>query len=324
MSAQADSPGSDKPTVICIAGPTAVGKTDLAVQLVESLAGEIKLGVISVDSALVYRGMDIGTAKPDPATLARVPHKLIDIRDPWETYSAGDFCTDVVNDIQAMNAAGVTPLLAGGTMMYFHALQTGLAVLPEADATVRASIDAEAEKSGWSAMHGQLQSCDPVSAARIQPTDAQRIQRALEVYRLTGEPISELQKETRPPVDANFVNIGLIPEDRAALHRRIEQRFDSMLANGFQAEVEGLLALPEMSPGAVSMRAVGYRQMIQYLEGAWSRDAMREKGIVATRRLAKRQMTWLRSMNGLHTLQAEASGRLEMSQSIIKDALRTG
>jgi len=286
------------PKVICLSGPTASGKTDLAIALGETFP----CSIISVDSAMVYRGMDIGTAKPDAATLARAPHQLVDIRDPWETYSAGDFCADAVREINAAVAAGKTPLLAGGTMMYFHALQNGLAELPEADAEVRAGIDERARAEGWPALHAELQKLDSVAAEKINPTDAQRIQRALEVCYLSGEPISELQKNTRPALEAEFINIGLFPEDRTLLHERIARRFDVMLADGFQDEVRGLLELPQMTPEAVSLRSVGYRQMTDYLTGACDLDEAREKAIVATRRLAKRQMTWMRSMAGLRRL----------------------
>ena len=312
---------ADKPLVICIAGPTAVGKTDLAIDLLESFSSEIPLGIISVDSALVYRGMNIGTAKPDAETLARAPHRLIDIRDPWESYSAGDFCKDVVHEIREMTAAGITPLLVGGTMMYFHSLQTGLAELPEADPKLRAAIDAEAAELGWPALHDELKREDPESAARIQPGDAQRIQRALEVYRITGEPISRLQKDTRPPLAAEYINIGLMPADRSVLHERIARRFDLMLKAGFEEEVRSLLAMPQMSADAVSLRAVGYRQMVEHLEGSTDSETMRENAIVATRRLAKRQLTWLRSMAGMQQLEAESAGRLATARRIIVKAM---
>jgi len=281
-----------RPQVICLMGPTASGKTDIAIELSEQQNCEL----VSVDSAMVYRGMDIGTAKPDAETLQRAPHRLVDILDPWESYSAGDFCNDAVTAINEIIEAGKTPLLVGGTMMYFHALQVGMAELPEADAELRKDIDARAAESGWPALHAELAERDPEAAEKIRPNDAQRIQRALEVIYLSGEKISVLQQDTRPPIEAEFLNVGIMPADRGLLHSRIEQRFELMLEQGFEQEVRGLLALPEMSPNVPAMRAVGYRQMLEYINGETDIGEATRRAVVATRRLAKRQMTWLRSM----------------------------
>ncbi len=288
----------EKIAVPAIMGPTASGKTRLALALAEQWPVEI----ISVDSALVYRGMDIGTAKPTPAERARVPHHLIDILDPAETYSASAFVKDVVRLVDAIRARDRIPLLVGGTMMYFNALQKGLAELPEADPAVRAHLQ-EAWMEDPSRLHARLKAVDPDAAARIRPGDPQRLIRALEVYELTGRPLSELQRETTQVHHAlKLIKVGLIPEDRGQLHAMIEKRFDAMLEQGFEEEVRALYARGDLHPGLPSIRAVGYRQMWHYLAGEYDWATMRNKGIVATRQLAKRQLTWLRKEAHLYVL----------------------
>ena len=289
-----------KPPVFCLMGATATGKTELAVALAEALPVEI----ISVDSALVYRGMDIGTAKPDADTLARAPHRLIDICEPDEIYSAARFREDALAQIEDIHTQGRIPLLVGGTMLYFRALLDGLSPLPPASAEIRLELEEEARKLGWSALHERLQRIDPVAAARIHPNDPQRLQRALEVYRITGKPLTELQAVREGALGETFsvVKAALIPEDRAMLHARIEARFDAMLAAGFVNEVEGLRRREGLSLQLPSMKSVGYRQVWQYLDGDFDRTQMREKGIVATRQLAKRQLTWLRAESGLERI----------------------
>jgi tRNA dimethylallyltransferase len=287
---------------ICLMGPTASGKTDVAIELSRQFPCEL----ISVDSAQVYRGMDIGAAKPSPDMLAAHPHRLIDIREPTQQYSAGEFCRDVIVAMEEITAAKRIPLLVGGTMLYFQALQQGLADLPEADADVRAQLDARAAAEGWQALHAELALLDPVTAERLEPTDAQRIQRALEVCMLAGEPMSGLLASTAPPVAADYLNIALLPSDRGALHRQIEMRLEQMLADGLLAEVEGLLARPGMSAERPAMRAVGYRQLAQQLNGELEPQQALEKAVIATRRLAKRQLTWLRSWPDLHTVDSQA------------------
>ncbi len=280
-------------------GPTASGKTRLALALAEQLPIEI----ISVDSALVYRDMDIGTAKPTLQERAQVPHHLIDILDPAETYSASAFVDDVVRLVEAIRARGNIPLLVGGTMMYFNALQKGLADLPEADPAVRERLQQQ-----WSQdpdrLHRRLEQVDPEAAARIRPGDPQRLIRALEVYELTGQPLSRLQRETtRVRHNLRLIKVGLIPAQRQQLHAMIAQRFDAMLEQGFEAEVRALYARGDLHPALPSIRAVGYRQMWHYLAGEYDWATMRHKGIVATRQLAKRQLTWLRKED--HMLQLD-------------------
>lgn len=280
------------PPVICLMGPTASGKTGVAVELVQQLP----LDIISVDSALVYRGMDIGTAKPDADTLRIAPHRLIDIRDPVQPYSAAEFRDDALQEIAATHAAGRIPLLVGGTMLYFRALEQGLSDLPSADPEVRARLEAEAQAGGWAAMHERLARIDPSAAARIHPNDPQRIQRALEVYEITGLSMTELfnrSSDTPPALD--FLKIVLAPADRAVLHERIRQRFDIMLEQGFLDEVSALRARGDLEPDMPSMRAVGYRQAWAHLDGKLSGQEWVERAIVATRQYAKRQLTWLRS-----------------------------
>ena len=284
-----------RPGIVCLMGPTASGKTDLAVTLVEHLPFEI----ISVDSAMVYKDMDIGTAKPDAATLRLAPHRLIDFLDPAEAYSAARFVKDALREIEDIHAQGRIPLLVGGTMLYFRSLLQGLAQLPAADAGLRAELLAEARQKGWPAMHAQLAAVDAESAGRIHPNDPQRIQRALEVYRLTGTPLAAWHARAVQGLPYGATLIGLVPGDRAALHARIAQRFDLMLEQGLLSEVTRLYARGDLDAHMPAIRAVGYRQVWQYLDGEIDFNRMRDKAIAATRQLAKRQLTWLRSMPDL-------------------------
>lgn len=285
------------PPAILLMGPTASGKTDLAVELVARLPCEI----ISVDSALVYRGMDIGTAKPDAAVLARAPHRLIDILDPAEAYSAARFRADALREMAAITAAGRIPLLVGGTGLYFRVLRRGLSELPGADAAVRARLEAEAASLGWDALHRRLREVDPVAAARIHPNDPQRLQRALEVHELTGRPLTELQQGGGDALPYRVVALALAPE-RERLHERIRDRFHIMLERGLVAEVERLFRRGDLGPDKPSIRCVGYRQVWSHLAGEVDYAAMVELGITATRQLAKRQFTWLRSEPDAHWL----------------------
>lgn len=276
---------------ILLLGPTACGKSAFAMEL----ARERPVEIVSIDSAQVYRGMDIGTAKPSAAERAAVPHHLIDIRDPAQPYSAADFLTDAPVTIAAIRARGALPLVVGGTMLYAKALREGLSDLPSADTAVRASLEADAARLGWPAMHARLATVDPVTAARLEPNDSQRIQRALEVFEVSGVPLSQLHAVPQRPALA-LATIGLLPADRAQLHQRIEQRFDAMLALGFLDEVKTLRARGDLHPALPSMRSVGYRQAWRHLDGETDFAAFRAAGIAATRQLAKRQITWLRSM----------------------------
>ena len=279
---------------ILLIGPTASGKSRIALALAQRFGGEI----VSADSAQVYRGMDIGTAKPDAATRAAVPHHLIDLIDPIDAYSAARFRSDAIAAIEAIRKRGRVPIVVGGTMLYIKALREGLSALPSADPAIRAAIDARAERVGWPAMHVELASVDAETAARLAPTDAQRIQRALEVHALTGRPLSALQgaREGRRTIEPTIV-VALAPVDRAQLHAAIARRFDAMLDAGLIDEVLGLRARFALRPDMRSMRAVGYRQAFAYLDGRINRAELRERGIAATRQLAKRQITWLRAMN---------------------------
>lgn len=283
-----------KPRVICCFGPTGIGKTQFVLQLAERCNGLI----ISVDSALVYRGMDIGTAKPLPSERQRVPHALIDICDASEIYSAGDFVLDAKREIDAALASGQQPILAGGTMMYFNVLRQGIAALPTADQVIRQQLSDEASRHGWEKLHQRLQVLDFAAAKKIHPNDKQRIQRALEVYELTSMPISVLQQQAKAHAIANdydMVYIALVPKDRAWLHGRVAQRFHSMMAAGFIEEVQHFYGREDMSANLPSMRSVGYRQAWAYLAGEISKETMQEQAITATRQLVKRQLTWLRS-----------------------------
>jgi tRNA dimethylallyltransferase len=282
----------ERPSAILLMGPTASGKTRLALALAQAFPVE----VVSVDSAQVYRDMDVGTAKPSAVQRAAVPHHLIDIIDPTEAYSAARFRADALRLMTEITARGRTPLLAGGTMLYFKALREGLSELPESDPDVRAQLDSEAAARGWPALHVELASVDPATAARLKPTDAQRIQRALEVFRVSGEPMSQLlgrRKSAELPF--RFIELALVPSDRGALHKRIEKRFDAMLKDGLVEELRALRKRYSLRPGLPSMRCVGYRQAWQFLEGDMERRELRERGIFATRQLAKRQLTWLRA-----------------------------
>lgn len=306
--------------VICLMGPTASRKTDIAL----SLAEQFPLDLISVDSALVYRGMDIGTAKPGPATLERVPHRLIDIRDPEDNYSAGEFVRDACAEIDASIDRGRIPLLVGGTMMYFRALTEGIADLPEADPETRKAIDAEAAASGWPALHAQLAEIDAAAASRINQNDSQRIQRALEVYRVSGKSLSEWQAKTLPEKrNDQYLKIALLTESRSVLHDRIEQRLKSMLENGFLEEVKTLMARPGLTPGHSSMRAVGYRQIWSHLEGEGSLEDAGQKALAATRQLAKRQLTWLRSERQITTVDPLESDALATISSLLRAELNS-
>ena len=300
---------SSLPPAIFLMGPTASGKTDLALELARVLPCEL----ISVDSALVYRGMDIGTAKPSAEILAQFPHRLVDIRDPAESYSAAEFSADALAAMAEISAAGRIPLLVGGTMLYFKALRDGLADMPGADAQVRAELEAQAAAEGLAALHRQLASVDPESAARIHPNDPQRLVRALEVYRVSGLTMSEhraRQRSQKAVADApdggrlpyTVAHLCIAPAQRHVLHERIEKRFIQMVEQGFIAEVEALRCRGDLHPGMPSIRAVGYRQVWEYLDGLGTRDEMIERGIAATRQLAKRQLTWLRSWGDVHRL----------------------
>jgi tRNA dimethylallyltransferase len=276
--------------VIFLMGPTGAGKTNVAVDLIERLPCDI----ISVDSALIYRGMDIGTAKPDRQMLARAPHRLIDICDPAESYSAARFRQDALPEIEAIFRQGRIPLLVGGTMLYFRALAQGLSQLPEADAAVREDLDGQAQRIGWARMHDRLRLIDPQAAQRIHPNDPQRILRALEVYEMTGKPMSSLMGTTEA-LPYRIIRLVISPQSRSELHRRIETRFQQMMEQGFLGEVEGLYRRGDLHAGLPSMRAVGYRQLWGYLSGDYDLQTAVQKGITATRQLAKRQLTWLRS-----------------------------
>ena len=279
-----------RPLAIFLMGPTASGKTAWALELADSG----RFGLISVDSALVYRGLDIGSAKPDAATLAKHPHALIDILDPEQAYSAAEFCRDARAAMDAIAARGQVPLLVGGTGLYFRALGRGLSDLPRAEPALRAQIEAEAAARGWTEMHAELLRQDPVAGARIHPNDPQRIGRALEVIRLTGRPLSALQGRAQVDLPYRLLKIALLP-DRAVLHQRIAERFDQMLAAGFLDEVRALVQRPGLHPDLPSMRCVGYRQAWQHLRGEIDAETFRRTGIEATRQLAKRQITWIRS-----------------------------
>ena len=340
---------SELPRFIALAGPTASGKTAAALaiahHLQSNLNGKIAVEIISVDSALVYKGMDIGTAKPSTAELAAVPHHLIDIRDPLQPYSAAEFVKDATRLIAEISARGHLPLLVGGTMLYFKALFDGMDDMPKANPAIRAELELEAAQIGWPAMHAKLAEIDPITAARLKPNDAQRIQRALEVFKISNQPISSFQKRSEtskkshlainnialqayntPATDIIISKIALFislePNNRAWLHERIAQRFDAMLASGFEAEVRSLYARGDLDLDTPSIRCVGYRQMWEALDG--ENDAendekldkktaleVREKGIAATRQLCKRQLTWLRSMPERHVVACDASDALE-------------
>ncbi|OHV02611.1 tRNA (adenosine(37)-N6)-dimethylallyltransferase MiaA [Ralstonia solanacearum] len=314
------------PRAVCLLGPTASGKTAAALALAERWPVEI----ISMDSALVYRDMDIGTAKPSRAEQAIAPHHLIDIIDPLDAYSAAQFATDAQALIEAIRARGRLPLIVGGTMLYYKALTQGLSDLPGADPAIRAEIDAEAARDGWPALHAKLAQVDPVTAARLHATDAQRIQRALELYRLTGQPMSALLAREagaaafhRHEAAAAYLSIALEPADRAVLHARIAQRFDAMLAGGLLDEVEALRRRGDLSPVLPSIRCVGYRQAWAYLDGEIDMATLREQGIAATRQLCKRQITWLRSTPERCVVDCLAPDYVDQVARLVRNALET-
>jgi tRNA dimethylallyltransferase len=302
------------PPAIFIMGPTASGKTALAVHLV----GRFPLDIVSVDSALVYRGMDIGTAKPDAATLTRAPHRLLDIRDPDAAYSAAAFRDDALAAMAEISAHGRVPLLVGGTMLYFRVLLKGLDDLPRADPALRAELEAEAAARGWPALHTELAQLDPATAARLAPNDAQRIGRALEIVRLTGRPMSAQLARTAAALPYDALQLALVPSDRAVLHRRIAERFDDMLGAGLLDEVRTLRARYDLTPDLPSMRAVGYRQAWACLDGAIDTQTLREQGIAATRQLAKRQLTWLRSWSDAVPLDCLAPDLAEQAEARVR------
>lgn len=291
----------DKSPVIFLMGPTASGKTALAMQIQDRFPVEL----VSVDSALIYRGMDIGTAKPTVKEQERYPHHLIDIREPTENYSAADFQRDAYQVISEIHARQKIPLLVGGTMLYFKALLEGLSPLPQADQATRNNIEEEAKEKGWEGLHQQLQDFDPQSAARLHPNDSQRISRAIEVYRLTGRTLTELQSETGESFDYPLLQIAVMPEDRAWLHERIALRFNQMLEQGFIQEMEGLIARGDLYSNLPSMRCVGYRQAWEYLHNQYDHDEFIFRGVSATRQLAKRQITWLRSWQNVEVFTPE-------------------
>ncbi len=302
------SPESSLP-IICLMGPTAAGKTAVAVDL----ARDLPLDIVSVDSAMVYRGMDVGTAKPEAEVLECAPHRLIDIRDPVDVYSAADFRNDALREIRAIHAAGRIPLLVGGTMLYFRALTRGLSELPPANPDIRAELVEEARRQGWRALHRRLESVDPAAARRIHANDIQRIQRALEVHRLTGRPLSTLQVRHGAAAGADrFVRIALSVSHRDRLHARIAERFHGMLEAGFIEEVQALRARGDLGLNHPSMRAVGYRQIWQYLDGDLDYTEMVDRAVAASRQFAKRQLTWLRSEPDLEWYEAAGglSGQL--------------
>jgi len=293
--------------VITLMGPTAAGKTALAIELCQHLDTQ----VISVDSALVYKGMNIGTAKPDAEELSLAPHHLIDILDPLETYSVADFRRDAIEKIDQLHQQGKVPILVGGTMMYFKGLIEGLSPLPEADATIRQELEAQAQQIGWAGLHEQLAAVDPDAAAKISENDSQRINRALEVYRLTGQTMTVLQQQKQPLLPYQFHQFAIAPTDRKVLHDRIEKRFNIMLDQGFKNEVSTLYQRGDLHPDLPSIRCVGYRQMWEHLAGNCDHDEMVFKGIAATRQLAKRQLTWLRSWPDVNWLETDDQENLQ-------------
>jgi tRNA dimethylallyltransferase len=312
-----------KPQALAIAGPTASGKTGLALAIAAHLQDQGGAEIISVDSALVFKGMNIGTAKPSASELAAVPHHLIDIRDPLNAYSAAEFAHDALACVADIRSRGKMPILVGGTMLYFKALMEGLNDMPAANAEIRAGIQAEAENLGWPAMHTLLSEVDPLTAARLAPADSQRISRALEVFRISGKALSsfhQLNVAPAKPANSNALHwanaplLSLEPTDRSWLHKRIEQRFDDMLSNGFLDEVKDLRARGDLTPDLPAMRCVGYRQAWEALDGTLPMSELRDRGVFATRQLAKRQITWLRSLPQRTVLEADG-------QAVLKQAL---
>jgi tRNA dimethylallyltransferase len=313
---------SSKPLALFLMGPTASGKTDLAIQLVDKFP---RLKLISVDSSLVYRGMDIGAAKPDSKTLEKYPHCLIDIREPNQPYSASDFREDALKEMALIWQAGDIPLLVGGTMLYFKVLMDGIAELPEADPAIRARIVEKASKEGWQVVHDELALIDPEAARRIHPNDSQRLQRALEVFELTGTPLSELQAKEAwggaENLPFSLVSMALMTDNRALLHQRIEQRFERMLNEGFISEVQKLKKAFPNQLDLPAMKAVGYRQVWQFLEKEFSEEEMSKRGVAATRQLAKRQITWLRSWPNLFGFDIEAPDLFSQLAKKVSDSL---
>ncbi|WP_057830114.1 tRNA (adenosine(37)-N6)-dimethylallyltransferase MiaA [Colwellia sp. TT2012] len=295
-------------------GPTASGKTALAMALQEALPCDI----ISVDSALIYRDMDIGTAKPSKAELAQYPHRLINLRDASESYSAADFCRDAFAEIAEIRSNNRIPLLVGGTMMYFKSLIEGISPLPTANAEIRQAIASEALTKGWQAMHDQLAEIDPVSALRIHPNDPQRLTRALEVYRITGNTLTQLTQKKGAKLSGNVLQLAITPQERSTLHERIARRYQQMIAMGFEQEVIRLKSRGDLHQDLPAIRCVGYRQMWQYLEGEIDHDEMIFRGICATRQLAKRQLTWLRNWPDLHWLTTDDSSNLTQVLSLLE------
>ena len=304
-----------QPPVICLMGPTASGKTALALALCDALPCDI----VSVDSALIYRDMDIGTAKPSTEELAKYPHRLINLRDATQSYSAADFCHDALIEIEKIRANNRIPLLVGGTMMYFKSLIEGISPLPAANSDIRQQIEAEAEaeQSGWQAMHEKLQKIDSISAKRIHPNDPQRITRALEVFRLTGKSLTQLTEIKGAKLEGDVLQLAITPKERSTLHARIELRYQQMIEQGFEEEVIKLKARDDLHENLPSIRCVGYRQMWQYLNGEFDHKEMVFRGICATRQLAKRQLTWLRSWQNLHWLMTDDKTNLAQVLALV-------
>lgn len=309
-------PEQRHPPVIFLMGPTASGKTALAIELVKRLPCDI----ISVDSALIYKGMDIGTAKPTLDELTQAPHRLLDIRDPAEAYSAADFRHDALQEIESIVAQGRIPLLVGGTMLYYKALLEGLSPLPPADPLIRQAIEEEAVQFGWQQLHAQLQEIDPIAAARIHPNDPQRLSRALEVYRVSGKTLTELTQTKGEGLPYRTLQFAIAPSDRNVLRQRISERFHLMLQQGFEQEVRALYQRGDLNPDLPSIRCVGYRQMWEYIDGQISYDEMVYRGIVATCQLAKRQMTWLRGWQNVTWLE---TGAIENADILIQSMTST-
>lgn len=305
---------SELPPVICLMGPTASGKTALAMALQEALPCDI----VSVDSALIYQGMDIGTAKPTAGELEKYPHRLIDLRDPSESYSAADFCRDALTQIAEIRSKNRIPLLVGGTMMYFKSLIEGISPLPTANAQIRKGIEDEALLKGWQAMHDQLAEIDPVSAKRIHPNDPQRVTRALEVYRLTSNTLTQLTQIKGDKLAGNVLQLAITPKERSTLHARIALRYQQMIDLGFEQEVIRLKSRDDLHQDLPSIRCVGYRQMWQYLEGDFDHDEMIFRGVCATRQLAKRQLTWLRNWPNLNWLTTDDETNLSQVISLLE------
>ena len=314
VSSSKQNTSTEEPPVICLMGPTAAGKTALAMALHDVLPCDI----ISVDSALIYRDMDIGTAKPTKEELAKYPHRIINIRDAAQSYSVADFCQDALAQIAEIRAKGRIPLLVGGTMMYFKSLIEGISPLPQANAEIRQQIEQQANELGWGHLHQELEQCDPQAAARINANDSQRITRALEVFRLTGNTLSQLSETKGDKLGGKIIQLAIAPKERKTLHQRIELRFKQMIAEGFEQEVKNLMQRDDLHENLPSIRCVGYRQMWQHLHGEYDHDEMVFKGICATRQLAKRQLTWLRNWPNLTWLTMEDQTNLQQVLAMLK------